>query len=161
MSSRLSKIRSVHTYVMLRTVYFGWICSSSAKIAHIVAIIEYVKPCASTILEETGSFNGHHQCTMYQNLQKRLNIFFDTQKANIDPKLKANWSSFKLFFRISFNEWFLKCTRIFALKTNSKWIRIAEFIFEYPGPWHDRIVSLGAKVQLHLVAPFVLLFLTF
>ena len=26
MSSRLSKIRSVHTYVMLRTVYFGWIC---------------------------------------------------------------------------------------------------------------------------------------
>ena len=27
MSSRLSKIRSVHTYVMLRTVYFGWICS--------------------------------------------------------------------------------------------------------------------------------------
>ena len=27
MSSRLTKIRSVHTYVMLRTVYFGWICS--------------------------------------------------------------------------------------------------------------------------------------
>ena len=27
MSSRLSKIRSVHTYVMPRTVYFGWICS--------------------------------------------------------------------------------------------------------------------------------------
>ena len=26
MSSRLSKIRSLHTYVMLRTVYFGWIC---------------------------------------------------------------------------------------------------------------------------------------
>ena len=26
MSSRLTKIRSVHTYVMLRTVYFGWIC---------------------------------------------------------------------------------------------------------------------------------------
>ena len=26
MSSRLSKIRSVHTYVMPRTVYFGWIC---------------------------------------------------------------------------------------------------------------------------------------
>ena len=26
MSSRLSKIRSVHTYVMTRTVYFGWIC---------------------------------------------------------------------------------------------------------------------------------------
>ena len=25
-SSRLSKIRSVHTYVMPRTVYFGWIC---------------------------------------------------------------------------------------------------------------------------------------
>ena len=28
MSSRLSKIRSVHTYVMPRTVYFGWICRS-------------------------------------------------------------------------------------------------------------------------------------
>ena len=27
MSSRLSKIRSVHTYVMPRTVYFGWICT--------------------------------------------------------------------------------------------------------------------------------------
>ena len=27
MSSRLSKIRSVHTYVMPRTVYFGWICN--------------------------------------------------------------------------------------------------------------------------------------
>ena len=26
MSSRLSKIRSVHTYVRPRTVYFGWIC---------------------------------------------------------------------------------------------------------------------------------------
>ena len=26
MSRRLSKIRSVHTYVMPRTVYFGWIC---------------------------------------------------------------------------------------------------------------------------------------
>ena len=26
MSSRLSKIRSVHTYVMIRMVYFGWIC---------------------------------------------------------------------------------------------------------------------------------------
>ena len=26
MNSRLSKIRSVHTYVMTRTVYFGWIC---------------------------------------------------------------------------------------------------------------------------------------
>ena len=26
MSSWLSKIRSVHTYVMPRTVYFGWIC---------------------------------------------------------------------------------------------------------------------------------------
>ena len=26
MSSRLSKIRSVHTYVMPRTDYFGWIC---------------------------------------------------------------------------------------------------------------------------------------
>ena len=28
MSSRLSKIRSVHTYVMIWTVYFGWICRS-------------------------------------------------------------------------------------------------------------------------------------
>ena len=28
MSSQLSKIRSVHTYVMPRTVYFGWICTS-------------------------------------------------------------------------------------------------------------------------------------
>ena len=27
MSSRLSKVRSVHTYVMHRTVYFGWICT--------------------------------------------------------------------------------------------------------------------------------------
>ena len=27
MSSRLSKFRSVHTYVMLQTVYFGWICT--------------------------------------------------------------------------------------------------------------------------------------
>ena len=27
MSSRLSKIHSVHTYVMPRTVYFGWICT--------------------------------------------------------------------------------------------------------------------------------------
>ena len=27
MSSRLSKIRSEHTYVMPRTVYFGWICT--------------------------------------------------------------------------------------------------------------------------------------
>ena len=27
-SSRLSKIRSVHTYVMPRTFYFGWICRS-------------------------------------------------------------------------------------------------------------------------------------
>ena len=27
MSSRLSKIRSVHTYVMPWTVYFGWICT--------------------------------------------------------------------------------------------------------------------------------------
>ena len=45
--------------------------SSSAKIAHIVAIIEYVKPCASTILEETGSFNGHHHCTMYQKLAEK------------------------------------------------------------------------------------------
>ena len=27
MSSRLSKIRSVHTYAMPRTVYFGWICT--------------------------------------------------------------------------------------------------------------------------------------
>ena len=27
-SSRLSKIRSVHTYIMPRTVYFGWICNS-------------------------------------------------------------------------------------------------------------------------------------
>ena len=27
MSSRLSKILSVHTYVMPRTVYFGWICT--------------------------------------------------------------------------------------------------------------------------------------
>ena len=26
-NSRLSKIRSVHTYVIPRTVYFGWICS--------------------------------------------------------------------------------------------------------------------------------------
>ena len=26
MSSRLPKIRSVHVYVMVRTVYFGWIC---------------------------------------------------------------------------------------------------------------------------------------
>ena len=32
MSSRLSKIGSVHTYVMLRTVYFGWICSSKLHI---------------------------------------------------------------------------------------------------------------------------------
>ena len=29
MSSRLSKIRSVHKYVMARTVYFGWICTCS------------------------------------------------------------------------------------------------------------------------------------
>ena len=28
MSSRLLKIRSLHTYVMPRTVYFGWICIS-------------------------------------------------------------------------------------------------------------------------------------
>ena len=28
MNSRLSKIRSVHTYVMSRTVYFDWICNS-------------------------------------------------------------------------------------------------------------------------------------
>ena len=27
MSRRLSKISSVHTYVMLRTVYFGWFCT--------------------------------------------------------------------------------------------------------------------------------------
>ena len=27
LSSRLSKIRLVHTYVMARTVYFGWICT--------------------------------------------------------------------------------------------------------------------------------------
>ena len=27
MSSQLSKIRSVHMYVMSRTVYFGWICN--------------------------------------------------------------------------------------------------------------------------------------
>jgi len=32
MSSRLSKIRSVHTYVIPRTVYFGWICSSIFRI---------------------------------------------------------------------------------------------------------------------------------
>ena len=29
MSSRLSKIRSIHTYVMPRTVYFGWICRAT------------------------------------------------------------------------------------------------------------------------------------
>ena len=28
MNSRLSKIRSVHTYAMTRTVYFGWICTT-------------------------------------------------------------------------------------------------------------------------------------
>ena len=32
MSSRLSKIHSVHTYVMLRTVYFGWICTLDSLI---------------------------------------------------------------------------------------------------------------------------------
>ena len=32
MSSRLSKIRSVHTYVMPRTVYFGWICIADLKV---------------------------------------------------------------------------------------------------------------------------------
>ena len=31
MSSRLSKIRSVHTYVMTWTVYFGWICIASIQ----------------------------------------------------------------------------------------------------------------------------------
>ena len=33
MNSRLSKIRSVHTYFMPRTVYFGWICMSSVWLA--------------------------------------------------------------------------------------------------------------------------------
>ena len=35
MSSRLSKIRSdgsVHTYVMPRTVYFGWICIDTKNV---------------------------------------------------------------------------------------------------------------------------------
>ena len=31
MSSWLSKIRSVHTYDMLRTVYFGWICNRYSR----------------------------------------------------------------------------------------------------------------------------------
>ena len=35
MSSLLSKIRSVHTYVMPRTVYFGWICSFDMAIKNL------------------------------------------------------------------------------------------------------------------------------
>ena len=30
MNGRLSKIRSVHTYAMTRTVYFDWICTASS-----------------------------------------------------------------------------------------------------------------------------------
>ena len=39
MSSRLSKIRSVHTYVMPRTVYFGWICSNLTNASAISMMI--------------------------------------------------------------------------------------------------------------------------
>ena len=38
-SSRLSKIHSVHTYVMPRTVYFGWICNCQTKFIHSFNIV--------------------------------------------------------------------------------------------------------------------------
>ena len=41
MSSRLSKIRSVHTHVMPRTIYFGWICTSKL----ILKLCAFVMDC--------------------------------------------------------------------------------------------------------------------
>ena len=41
MSSRLSKIRLVHTHVMARTVYFGWICMSNRMFSRLSIMIHW------------------------------------------------------------------------------------------------------------------------
>ena len=57
MSSCLSKIRSVHTYVIPRTVYFGWICNYQM---HCPAQIRFSPPkpnnVASLLIKRTNFF---------------------------------------------------------------------------------------------------------
>ena len=51
--SRLSKIRSVHTYVMARTVYFGWICTLEFRFIDVNRTVPCVK--ALIVLLSTAS----------------------------------------------------------------------------------------------------------
>ena len=64
MSSRLSKICSVHTYVMPRTVYFGWICTSRTKVMKWIIFIDVsksealLKRCFVIFLKTKGQLLG-------------------------------------------------------------------------------------------------------
>ena len=48
MSGRLFKIRSVHTYVIPRTVYFGWICILWLGALNVKSNFDYVDLSASS-----------------------------------------------------------------------------------------------------------------
>ena len=89
MSSRLSKIRSVHMYVMPWTVYFGWICISLTKfhvfLSRVHACLYFITP------------NGHGlksiDLVCMKKLDSKVNIIPIIAKA--DTINKAELSRFK------------------------------------------------------------------
>ena len=79
MSSRLSKFRSVHTYVMLRTVYFGWICTFNANRLRI----------QSEKRADMGTFNTECVCSHFNGSLTYL--------VYINSRLRP-WVAFVLFY---------------------------------------------------------------
>ena len=83
MSSRLSKIRSEHTYVMPRTVYFGWICMTTMKL-----ISWPLKPCVSFT---AGTFFAS-----FETFLARFNILHNN---NNNHNNKALFRTYKQAFK--------------------------------------------------------------
>ena len=90
MSSRLSKICSVHTYVMIRTVYFGWICLSGT-------LWDIFLQLLGSIFEELLDRKGIFQigATIYLILRKTL-IF--QRKSQLLKKIRHFEKPARLFY---------------------------------------------------------------
>ena len=117
MSSRLSKIRSVHTYAMPRTVYFGSICiqfsnffsktlfieqqPSDIRSFHIILFAVTVLYLhfwiADTLVRRNHKKHIEHMCIELQFLTNK------PWKGNLKQFLK-NWFVFMLIFIFSFSK---------------------------------------------------------
>ena len=145
MSSRLSKIRSVQTYVMLRTVYFGWICTS-LKVKSVNLFQKHIIHQIKVHLLFESLFDNVRK---YKQINSQLfKLFHFSMKAT--SKFNSIQLSDLVHFLMKTAE--LKCIWFFKLVHfyEKSWIQIYLTKTDCERPCFDQLK------QTHLTAPAVL-----